>query len=420
MPPHKAMKVRGLVIRLAATLVICGIAPSRAVALDPQRALTQYVLSVWRMEEGLPHNSVRAITQTRDGYLWLGTYGGLVRFDGVRFQLFDNRTSRLRDNEVRALAEDAAGTLWIGTTAGGLHRIVNGKVEPFEDAALEHVAVNAIESDATGTLWVGTSDGVYVVRDGHASRYRGSTAAATTYVDALTVAKDSVWVGTSRGLRRIAGNDMTTTPIEGFEGVEVWAVTVDRHGRLWAGLPTHVLELRWDDTQHRVRVVRSFPAPEAWSGVRALRSDRDDNLWIGSYGGGLYRLSGNTLQRISTEHGFLDHRAWALWEDREGSLWVGTRAGLARFTDGPAVAYSKQEGLPGDVARTVREGENGVVWIGSERGLSVLKDGRLQPFTERDGLPPLPVWTIVRDSRGVMWIGGDAGLRAVQTDGRIG
>src|SRR5580693_9471861 len=183
---------RGIVIRLAlATLLICGFAASRAFALDPQRALSQYVLSVWRMEEGLPHNTVRAITQTRDGYLWLGTYGGLVRFDGVRFQLFDNRTSRLRDNEVRALAEDAAGTLWIGTTAGGLHRIVNGQVEPFEGAGLEHVAVNAIESDGTGNLWVGTSDGVYLLRDGHATRYRGSTGPANTYVDALALAKDS-------------------------------------------------------------------------------------------------------------------------------------------------------------------------------------------------------------------------------------
>src|SRR5262245_64961112 len=120
------------------------------------------------MEEGLPHNTIRAVRQTRDGYLWLGTYGGLVRFDGVRFQVFDNRNSGLRDNEVRSLAEDATGTLWVGTTTGGLHRLVGGRLEPVDKAGIGERTINVLRQLPDGTMWIGTGAGGYVMRDGSA------------------------------------------------------------------------------------------------------------------------------------------------------------------------------------------------------------------------------------------------------------
>ena len=114
----------------------------QAIALDPSRALTQYVQSAWRMEQGLPHNTVRAIVQTRDGYIWLGTYAGLARFDGVRFVVYNDRNSGLLHNEIRSLVEDHDGVLWVGTTAGGLHRLVDGSLKPF-DRDISHRTINA-------------------------------------------------------------------------------------------------------------------------------------------------------------------------------------------------------------------------------------------------------------------------------------
>ena len=125
------------------TVLLCLLGASKAAALDPTRKLTQYVQVRWRMEEGLPHNTVRAVIQSRDGYIWLGTYGGLVRFDGVRFRVFDNLNSGLRDNEVRSLAEGPDGAIWVGTTAGGLHRLVGDRLEPF-DQGIEHRTINAL------------------------------------------------------------------------------------------------------------------------------------------------------------------------------------------------------------------------------------------------------------------------------------
>lgn len=399
-----------------AVVVTGALAPPQALALDPHRALTQYVLAVWRLEQGLPHNSVRALRQTRDGYLWLGTYGGLVRFDGVRFQVYDNRNSGLRDNEVRSLAEDAAGTLWVGTTAGGLHRFARGTLEPVENSGIEHRTINALAAAPDGALWVGTSDGLFLLRNGQAARHPDN-ALAHVYINDLTVVGETAWIASASGLFRVE-RDRTIQADVGK--TEVWSVACDRTGKVWAGLRGRLLELRWEATAARVSVIRSFSLREDWGGVYGLIDDRDGNLWIGTYGGGLYRLAGDRLERFSVEHGFLDHRPWALFEDREGSLWVGTRAGLARLRDGAAVSWSTQEGLRADVVRSVMEDGDGTIWIGSERGLTELREGTLRHFIDPDG-GDVPVWGIVRDRHDTLWIGTTAGLRPVLVDqGRLG
>ena len=107
------------------------------------------------MEQGLPHNTVRAVVQARDGYLWLGTYAGLARFDGVRFKVFDTGNSALTNNEIRVVHEDARGVLWVGTTAGGLYRVEHGELRA-ETAPIENKTINAIISTADGALLVGT------------------------------------------------------------------------------------------------------------------------------------------------------------------------------------------------------------------------------------------------------------------------
>jgi len=269
-------------------IVLAGaFAPPHAFALDPQRALTQYVLAVWRMEEGLPHNSVRAVRQTRDGYLWLGTYGGLVRFDGVRFQVYDNRNSGLRDNEVHALAEDAAGTLWVGTNEG-LHRLTGGRLEPVDPAGIEHRTINALTATPDGALWVGTTDGLFLLRDGHATRH-AENGLEHAYINDITVVGGTAWIATASGLFRIdiTGGKTVQAQIADGGGTQVWSVRSDRSGKVWAGLQGRVLEVRWDAAAGRVSQGRTFSLPDDWGGVRALLDDRDGNLWVGTYGGGL-------------------------------------------------------------------------------------------------------------------------------------
>ena len=123
-----------------------------APGLDPGKALTQYSLDVWTTADALPQNSVTTIVQTRDGYLWLGTYGGLVRFDGVRFTVFDVASGALRSNGVQALLEDREGALWIGTNGGGLTRHQGGRFETFtKGEGLAHDIVRALYEDRAGS-----------------------------------------------------------------------------------------------------------------------------------------------------------------------------------------------------------------------------------------------------------------------------
>src|SRR5262249_17844351 len=173
---------------------------STAFALDPSRAMTQYIHDVWRTKEGLPQNSVQAICQTRDGYLWFGTQEGLVRFDGVKFTVFDRQLHPdWKSHDVITLLEDRAGNLWIGTIGGGLLRYSNGKFQLFtKKNGLSSDYVRSLYEDRNGTLWIGTDDaGVNSFKDGTFVQYKGIS---NNFVRAIHQdASGNLWFGTDGG-----------------------------------------------------------------------------------------------------------------------------------------------------------------------------------------------------------------------------
>src|SRR5687768_11116705 len=157
-----------IIILLAATGLLAALLwSSSAFALDPKKALTQYIYNKWEMEDGLPQNTVNTIIQTRDGYLWLGTHAGLVRFDGVRFTTFDKEnTAIIKNSSVWALLEDRQGNLWIGTL-DGLIRLRDGEFSAYTTTeGLAHNSVYALSEDRQGNLWIGTGDGLSQLTDG--------------------------------------------------------------------------------------------------------------------------------------------------------------------------------------------------------------------------------------------------------------
>src|SRR5688500_10579398 len=159
-------------MRLALLLLLAG---GPGVPLDPTKAISQYVHAVWQTEQGLPQNSVRALRQTRDGYLWLGTQEGLVRFDGVRFTVFDKKnTPALRHSYVFSLLEDQDGSLWIGTVGGGLSRYTAGTFTPYTPReGLTNEYVRALAQDRDGSVWVGTDGGLFRLQGGRFSAFQG-------------------------------------------------------------------------------------------------------------------------------------------------------------------------------------------------------------------------------------------------------
>jgi ligand-binding sensor domain-containing protein/signal transduction histidine kinase len=373
-----------------------------AFALDPKKGITQYVHDVWTTENGLPQNSILSITQTRDGYLWLGTWGGLARFDGVRFTVFERgNTPALNNNYIYALYEGRDGSLWIGTGGGGLTRFRDGKFTTY--TTNDGLSINDLRSvceDDVGNLWIGTmggglnrfSDGrftVFTTRDGLSSNFVYSL-----YKDR----KGSLWAGTSGGLSRFKdGKFITYATKDGLGNYSRQSIAEDRDGRLWFGTLGGLYRLM--DGK-----LTKYPPGDGRSRMRAqsMFEDSDGNLWIGTGGGGLLRFQNGRLKSFSRSDGLSHEIVTSIAEDREGNLWIGTLGGLDRLKDGKFTAFTTKEGLSDDWTRCVYEDREGSLWVGTGEGLNRLRGGHFTHYTMRNGLGNI-VFAVYGDRRGNLW-----------------
>jgi ligand-binding sensor domain-containing protein/signal transduction histidine kinase/CheY-like chemotaxis protein len=396
-----------------AMAVLLGLGGS-ALALDPARRVTQYGHDSWKDEDGLPQNTVFALAQSRDGFLWVGTWEGLARFDGVHFTVFDKRnTPEMRDEMVRALLEDEAGTLWVGT-ARGLLLYREGRFQRVSpETGLAEAQVNALVLSGDGGLWVGTETGLFLLKDGQARRHGPELPRQD--VRALLVDHDGVlWVGTPRGLSRLAEGRLESVPLPAGLGSAPVRTLLEGHGEtLWVGTGAGLLRLH-EGRAHVYTTHDGLPYP----GVRALAEDRHGNLWVGTDNGRLARLSGDTFSVLGAREGFSGEQVYSLLEDREGNLWVGpAMGGLHRLRDTPFVTFGTPEGLMGNLATVVMEDRHGALWLGaSGGGLSRLKDGVLTHFGPEQGLPEDNIRALAEDRDGSLWVGTSRG--AFRYDGQ--
>src|ERR1700744_3757983 len=172
-------------------------------SLDPHKRISQYLHTVWRSEDGLPQNSIQTLLRTRDGYLWIGTQEGLVRFNGLEFKVFNKTTTdAIHHNDIRALYEDRDGTLWIGTFGSGLIRYKDGEFKNFSaHQGLSNNSVTSIFQDSKGNLWVGTNDGLNEFSDEKISTFTHNNGLIDTAIKAIAEdAAGRIVVGTSSGL----------------------------------------------------------------------------------------------------------------------------------------------------------------------------------------------------------------------------
>ncbi len=384
-------------------------APTVATALDPGKAITQYMHDAWQTEQGLPQNTVTAIVQTPDGYLWLGTREGLVRFDGVRFTVLDTRTvPELGHNWVRCLLADRGGRLWIGTSGGGLVRRDGERFTRYaERDGLPSEQVSALLEDRHGRLWVGTEGGGLARSEGNRFVREPSREALGASVRAIVEDESGLWVATEAGLARLHDGTLTSfAPEQGLSRRSVRSLLRDRQGVLWIGTDAGLNRLQ--DGRFRVFTTGQGLSHDV---VVALREDREGNLWIGTDGGGLNRLKDGVFSAFTTRQGLSNDTVYAIHEDPEGSLWIGTNLGLNRFRDGRFTAFGSREGLSSDFARAVYQDRQGSLWIGTEGGgLNRLKEGLFTAFTTRQGLSNDIVFALLEDREGSLWIGTDSGL----------
>lgn len=320
-------------------------------SLNPDKALTQYVHRSWTGEDGLPQNSVNSIVQCEDGYLWLATFGGLVRFDGVEFRVFNTATATARgllSNRLTALAFDASGNLWIGTEQGELIIFQDGRFQPVERAQDERI--NSIVFDAEGKPIVATWRTTYRLEDGGLIPLLEKGGRAR-------VDGDRLWVTGSKGIYSLSGGQVTR---HGTAGAIVSMKAAD--GETWLGTANGLAQL---DVSGAVRYLSETGIGDT---VTALAVDRRGTLWLGTREGALIRMRGERVDRLSTPLGIPPDPINAIFEDREGTLWVGTStSGLHQFVDGPVTALDQREGLADQIGPVV-EGPDGAVWLGGDCG----------------------------------------------------
>ena len=223
-----------------------------ASALDPAKAVTQYSLAAWQTEEGLPHNLVQAIAQTPDGYLWLATQEGLARFDGVRFTVFDRRsTAAMTANDVETIYVSRDGSLWVGNYGGTLLRYQNGRFRSYSSReGLYSATISALAEDTHGDLWIGTDgDGLYRLHEGGFTRYTQKDGLIDDSVRCLVAGREgSLWIGTPSGLgrKRADGFERYALPARELP-VAVSALTVDGQVTKFSQTGTQLLQFQIND-----------------------------------------------------------------------------------------------------------------------------------------------------------------------------
>ena len=413
-------RAAGICLTLMVSLT--GLAGPRASALDPETLPTQYLFSNW--QDDLPQNTVQAILQTRDGYLWVGTQGGLSRFDGLRFtEVTPHDSLAASAMDVRALLEDTRGRLWVGTRGDGLLVFEGGRLR--QAAALEPLSSRVIFSLAEGSggaLWAGTRNaGVVRVDDRGAHSLSQSDGLPSERV--FSVFEDSLgvlWAGASEGgLSRFDGARFESVGDAPLRGVTVLSMHEDRDGNLWIGTRRSGL-FRLD--RHRQYLPQSVAGPQGAAiadGIMDLTADGDGNLWAATYGGGLLRVAPGQKRAVAITAGLGAVAVMAVFEDREGNLWAGTEGGgLNRLQDGDFRTFGRPEGLGSDQVWTVREDRHGVVWAGTEGGgLARIEGAKVTRLGTRQGLSSDSVTALLEDSVGDLWVGSRGrGLNRLRGD----
>ena len=387
--------------------------PARA--LDPTKAITQYVHTAWRTADGLPQNSVNRILETRDGYLWVGTQAGLARFDGVRFTVFDHtNTPALKDDWITHLVEDDQGTLWISTLNGGYASFRNGVFAHF-GAAGRHDGWS-IAPDSDDSIWVGGYAGLQHVRNGKVIKvYTTADGLSSDKVGRIVIAKDrSVWFGTPTGLNRLSNGKIQVYSVkDGLPNNEVTGLYPTADGTLW--IKTRNADVvRWIHGHFEALTIPNIDG----GSVRNVLLDRNGNLWIASGSQGLLRINGQQVSRFTTKDGLSSDSVGNLYEDRDGNLWVGTTSGgLDRFRDGSFTTYAKEEGLSVDQAYAVIEDHAGDIWVSTPDGLDRLHGNQVQLYKSDD--KALETGALREDHASRLLVGTSSGGVLQLTDGKI-
>jgi signal transduction histidine kinase len=418
--PHTVVE-KGKIARAVTICVLLLLFPATsAQAVDPGRRISQYAHTAWLIQDGIFSGAPNAITQTADGYLWIGTQTELVRFDGVRFARWTPPEGKQMPRAISVFSLLAArdGSLWIGTGTNLAH-LKDGDLINYTDGLGR---INSILEDRNGTVWftrsrVRDSTGpLCQVADAGLRCLGKADGIPFPYAEPLVEdSEGSLWLGSSTALARWRGSSSEThTPpglksVEGLSGVKALAASPD--GSLWVGITRsgpglglqHMTGGDW----------KPFVTPELNSStliVTTLYLDRENALWVGTESQGLYRIHNGQVDRFRSADGLSSDTVKNFFEDREGNLWVATTEGIDCFRNTSVVSFSTREGLFANEISSVLAARDGRIWAGNQGALESLQAGKVFSILANAGLPGQSVTSLFEDHAGRLWVGVDNGL----------
>jgi ligand-binding sensor domain-containing protein/AraC-like DNA-binding protein len=421
----------------------------------PGRGAEEYLLDQWDTSKGLPSDTINSIVQTPDGYLWLATSKGLVRFDGIKFSIIPfagkEELSPQGQPETFTLAVTREGTLWIGGTAG-LSRYLNGQFKTFTTAdgfsaksvrcialdmnenpwisfmtgyvgcfsnekfthfdasdGLVGDKINAIVEDSSGNLLFATREkGIFSFRESQFSRY------PIPHLDDLqiiTMYQDhnkNLWIGTTNGLLRFDGKDTARYGCsQGLSHEYIMAITEDRDQNLWIGTLKGLDRLKSKNERNQI-----FENILPDTVIFCIYEDREKSLWIGTDNSGLKRLKPSKFISYAVPKALQKETLISIFRDRESDIWIGSLSGkLFHLPKNTPIETITPPGIPGVGISAIAEDSKGNLWLGTiSRGVLRKNQQRFTQFTTKDGLTDNLVTSVYKDTRGNLWFSTFAGV----------
>lgn len=376
---------------LVAAIPLCGY---------PLRSIQDgYARHIWHAEDGLPEETVQAFAQTPDHFLWIGTTGGLVRFDGAQFIVFNrNNTPALRENSIFSLLTASDGSLWAGTEGGGLVSYKDGIFRLWSKAdGLTNGYIRALRQDHKGDIWIGTDDGLFRLHDSRIDRLDGRNGVPLSAIHAIYVdPQGSVWAG---GFHFFIfdQNSFRELKLPGGLTDNVKSILQTRDGTVWVGTVSGL--------------ARMLPASAPWhfeqvngihSTVRTLLEDDEGTLWIGTIGEGIIRYQGGSFSRLAAGLQLPSNTILSSFLGAGKNIWVGTQTGLVRINRTAVNTLQLPDYADADFGTIYRD-RDGSLWVGSSHLFHIASKG--VDSLNLSGLGSTRVRTVFRDSTGALWFG---------------
>jgi signal transduction histidine kinase/ligand-binding sensor domain-containing protein len=411
----------------------------------------------WSTEDGLPQNSVHAILQTHDGFLWIATEGGLARFDGLNFRVFQQSNEpAFTSDDVCCLAEDTRNDLWIGT-ADGLVRESRGvfqrfgtkdglpssnildvatdaggsvlvltprgfaKIDPQGSVNLLRTPgddlVLAMSRTPDGSVWFVTANDLLQYKGGQLHHERSLLGQSMPNLTGLAVVpqEQAIWLRSARDVTLLRNGEQRTWRVgQELPGTRVESMSADSHGVLWVGTNRGLLSI--DVTKKASSVVIKQIVEAGFSSVLSTAEDRDGDRWVGTETGGLEVLRPMLFR---TKPAIADQAISAVVQTTDGTIWLGTKEdGLRRIRSGVVDQPQASARLASRIVLSLAAGTHGDLWVGTPDGLNHVDRDKAEIYTSSNGLPDDFIRSLLVDPDGTLWVGTRRGL--AQLDGKSG